>query len=168
MKLMELLEGWYDPPEYPDSSGESYYDSDLNDEKDLFKLILWDKETDLFIVQHETTNKKYIGHTDGIDRKFYMADTYTETDYDEDGRYSYETIDEDNLELVEGSITMYSTVAHQNEDVGVDYDEFESGIALIEFSSIILRGFYLNDKPTFDRLTNSIRKQNEKKVKYEK
>ena len=39
MKLYNLFEGYYDPPEYPDSSGMGFYDDELDDVEDQFDLL---------------------------------------------------------------------------------------------------------------------------------
>lgn len=165
MRLYNLTEDYNDPPEYPESTGEGFYDSELDDVKDNFQLLLWDKNTGLFIVQHRIKKTKFIAHTDMIDNDYYMADKYPEEDEDEDGRYSYDVIDKDNAEMVEGSLTMYSTIAFEEGDVGKDFDEWESGIGLIEYGRIIIRGLYINDKPLFKSLMDIIKQSNTKKFK---
>jgi len=156
MKFSDLFEGYYDPPEYPDSTGEGFYDSELDDVEDRFELLLWDKKTGLFIVRDKQTQDKYLSHTDMVDNDYYMAEKYPEEDEDEDGRYSYDVLDKDNAEMVEGSLTMYATIAMEEGDVGKDYDEWESGIGLIEYGPIIIRGLYINEKPLFKSLMDII------------
>lgn len=158
MKLLDLLEGWYDPPEYDEPSGESFVDEDYNDEPLLFNYEGHDKESGIFLVRHVETNKLYISHTDLIDHNLYQADTYTEYDEDEDGSYSYERVDKENAELTRDSMRLHATLAYNEGEVGIDFDEWESGIPIIEFGNIILRGFYLYDEDTFNKLNNLIRK----------
>lgn len=165
MKLLDLLEGWYDPPEYDDPSGESFVDEDYNDEPFLFNYEGHDKNSGLFVVRHIETGKRYMGHTDYIDSGMYQADTYTEWDQDEDGSYSYEVVDVDNASLTPDSIRLFATVAYNEGDMGIDFDEFETGIAIIEISVILLRGLYENDKKTFSDLTNLLKTISQKKTK---
>lgn len=160
MKLLDLLEGWNDPPEYDDPSGESFVDEDYNDEKLLFNYDGHDKESGLFVVRHVESGKRYVGHTDYIDYDMYQADTYTEWDRDEDGSYSYEVVDKDNASLTPDSMRLQATIAFNEGDMGVDFDEWETGIAIIEFGNVFLRGLYLNDKKTYESLINLIRKIN--------
>ena len=162
MKFSDLFEGYYDPPEYPDSTGEGFYDSELDDVEDRFELLLWDKKTGLFIVRNKQTQDKYLSHTDMVDIDYYMADKYPEEDEDEDGRYSYDTLDKDNAEMVEGSLTMFATISMEEGDVGKDYDEYESGVALIEYGKIIIRGLYINEKSVFNSLMDIIKQSNKK------
>lgn len=166
MKLYDLFEGYYDPPEYPDSSGMGFYDSELDDVEDQFDLILWDKKTGLFIVKNKITDKRYLSHTDMVDIDYHMADTYPEEDEDEDGRYIYHRLDKDNAEMVEESLTMFATIAMEEGDVGKDYDEWESGISLIEYGRIIIRGLYINEKDVFKSLMDIIKQSKRTNFKF--
>jgi hypothetical protein len=157
MKLYDLFEGYYDPPEYPDSSGMGFYDDELDDVEDQFDLLLWDKKTGLFIVRNKQTKIKYLSHTDMVDIDYYMADMYPEEDEDEDGRYTYNRLDKDNAEMVEESLTMFATIAMEEGDVGKDYDEWETGVSLIEYGRIIIRGLYINEKDVFNSLMDIIK-----------
>jgi hypothetical protein len=157
MKLYNLFEGYYDPPEYPDSSGMGFYDDELDDVEDQFDLLLWDKKTGLFIVRNKQTKIKYLSHTDMVDIDYHMADMYPEEDEDEDGRYTYNRLDKDNAEMVEESLTMFATIAMEEGDVGKDYDERETGVSLIEYGRIIIRGLYINEKDVFNSLMDIIK-----------
>ena len=157
MKLYDLFEGYYDPPEYPDSSGMGFYDDELDDVEDQFDLLLWDKKTGLFIVRNKQTKIKYLSHTDMVDIDYYMADMYPEEYEDEDGRYTYNRLDKDNAEMVEESLTMFATIAMEEGDVGKDYDEWETGVSLIEYGRIIIRGLYINEKDVFNSLMDIIK-----------
>lgn len=160
MKLSNLFEGYYDPPEYPDSSGMGFYDDELDEVEDQFNLVLWDRKSGLFVTEHKNTKKKYLSHTDAVDIEYYMADMYPEEDEDEDGRYTYHRLDKDNAEMVEESLTMYATIAYEEEDIGKDFDEWETGIALIEVGNILLRGLYINERETYNTLLNLIKEKN--------
>lgn len=157
MKLYNLFEGYYDPPEYPDSSGMGFYDDELDDVEDQFDLLLWDKKTGLFIVRNKQTKIKYLSHTDMVDIDYHMADMYPEEDEDEDGRYTYNRLDKDNAEMVEESLTMFATISMEEGDVGKDYDEWETGVSLIEYGRIIIRGLYINEKDVFNSLMDIIK-----------
>ena len=156
MKLLDILEGWYDPPEYDEPSGDSFVDDDYNYEELLFNYLGHDKESGLFIVQHIGNGKKYVGHTDSIDYDMYQADTYTEYDQDEDGHYSYERVDKENAELTTDSMRLLATIAFNEGEVGLDFDQWETGYAITELSNVILRGFFLNDKETYRSLIKLI------------
>jgi hypothetical protein len=165
LKLTDLLEGWYDPPEYDEPTGDSFVDSDYNDVNITFDFIGRDKQTGLFVTKHKETGKMYVSHTDNIDFDMYTADTYSVEDHDEDGRYSYEEIDKDNAELTVDSMVLYCSVAYEEDDMGKDFDEWESGIAIIEVGNIILRGFYLHDQPIYKSLIKIIEDYSRKERK---
>ena len=165
LKLTDIVEGWYDPPEYPDASGESFVDEELNDVEDLFVFIGQHKESGHFIVQHKETKKFYLGHTDSIDIEYYQADTYEEYDEDEDGSYTYERVDKDNAVMTQESLTMFSTICYNEEDIAIDFDEWETGIGLGLIDKILLRGFYMYDKENYMVIVSLIKKHNEKTIK---
>ena len=64
--------------------------------------------------------------------------------------------------MVEGSLTMFATISMEEGDVGKDYDEYESGVALIEYGKIIIRGLYINEKSVFNSLMDIIKQSNKK------
>ena len=45
MKLYDLVEGYYDPPEYPDTH-DGFVNSELDDVTDLFNLVGYDQYRD--------------------------------------------------------------------------------------------------------------------------
>jgi hypothetical protein len=156
MKLLDLLEGWNDPPEYVDRSGVSFLDPDYNDVKITFDYIGYDKNSGIFIVKHNETGKRYISHTDYIDSSMYEADIYEVYDRDEDGGYYYDEIDEDNARLTESSMVLFATVSYNDGLIGQNFDDWESGSSLVELDKNTLRSFYVNDKKAYNNLIKFI------------
>ena len=56
------------------------------------------------------------------------------------------------------SLTMYATISYTNEDIGIDFDQWESGVALIELGNIFLRDAFLHDKHLFRNILNQFNK----------
>jgi hypothetical protein len=52
---------------------------------------------------------------------------------------------------------MFATIAMEEGDVGKDYDEWETGVSLIEYGRIIIRGLYINEKDVFNSLMDIIK-----------
>ena len=156
MKLVELLEGWNDPPEYNDRSGVSFLNPDYNDVTIAFDYVGHDKDSGIFIVKHKETGKRYISHTDYIDSSMYEADVYEVYDRDEDGGYYYDEIDEDNAMLTDSSMVLFATVSYNNEPIGQNFDDWESGSSLVELDKNTLRSFYVNDKKAYNNLIKFI------------
>lgn len=141
MKLLDIIESWGDPPEYDDPSDVNFSDPDLGDVKDQFTLIGYDKYnfktktgTDIVLVMHKDTRKGYMFHRDNVGDEYYVGDYYSEYDQDEDGGYSYETLDTDSLRLEDKSFTVFATVSHKDEDISQTVDEYESGSAMLEIN----------------------------------
>jgi len=165
LKFLDILREWNDPADYPDPSGESFVDPEYNDVDIEFSLVKYDSNTGLFITQHIETKKYYLSHTDGVDGDLYQADTYSYSDYDEDGAYTYDEIDKDNAEMTVDSLLMHATIAHQEDDIGIDFDEWESGRGICLVDNILLRGLYLNDRETFDNVNQMLKDYNREKRK---
>ena len=75
MKLYDLVEGYYDPPEYPDTH-DGFVNSELDDVTDLFNLVGYDPYRvrkgrepgyGCAIVEHKETKEKYVLHEDDIE-----------------------------------------------------------------------------------------------------
>lgn len=153
---MELLEDWDDPPEYRQPLGDSFLDAEYNDVKISFDYVGYDKNSGIFIVRHKETGKRYISHADYIDPSMYVADVYEIYDKDEDGGYYYEEIDEDNAILTTSSLVLFATISYDDKSIGQNFDDWESGVSLIELGKIILRDLYVNDKKTYNFLIKLI------------
>jgi hypothetical protein len=159
MKLLDLVLEYYDsPPDYPDPDGWGYYNEEYDDVENEFNLVFLDSQTGIFVTEHKTSKKKYLSHTDAVEDEFYTSDKYFESDYDEDGPYTYERFDKDNMVLSNESLTMYATISYTNEDIGIDFDQWESGVALIELGNIFLRDAFLHDKHLFRNILNQFNK----------
>mgnify|MGYP001153030332 CR=1 FL=1 len=165
MKKYNLFEYWSDEPDYPESEGLSFVDDELNDVEDLFGLIGHNTMSGLFVVYHLESGKKYISHTDMVEKEYFQADSYSQTDRDEDGSYSYRELDMDNAEMTEESLTMFATISYEEDDRGIDFDQWESGVALIEVTNIILKESYINDKSLYKDIINIIRNYETQKLK---
>jgi len=138
MKLLDIVEGWYDAPEYDDPSDVNFYDPDLSDVKIQFTFIGYDKYnnktktgSDIVLVMNKDTRKGYMFHIDNVGDEYYIGDYYSEHDEDEDGGYSYDSIDKDSLRLEDESFTMYATVSYMDGDIAQTVDEYESGSSML-------------------------------------
>lgn len=154
---MELLEGWYDPPEYDEPSGDSFVNDDYNDVIITFSYVGYDKNSGIFIVRHKETGKRYISHVDYIDYDMYVADVYEVYDRDEDGGYYYDEIDKDNASLSQSSMVLFATISYNEGSIGQNFDDWESGSSIVELDKSTLRSFYLNDKKIYNDLIKFIR-----------
>ena len=122
MKLLDLVEGYYDPPEYPDSD-ERFVEDSLNDVTPIFKLVGWDKRYGTVVVSHIELGSKYVFHEDSIPGEFMIDSYYEVEDADEDGRYSYWEAS-GNPEMIEPSLVVYATVQFNEEMITKDASEF--------------------------------------------
>ena len=163
MKLTDMIEGWNDPPEYDDPSSVNFSDSDLDSVKDQFTLLGYDKYnyktksgSDIVVVMNKDTRKGYMFHSDNVGDEYYVGDYYVEYDEDEDGRYSYETIDEDSLRLEDESFTVFATVSYEANDVAQTIDEYESGAALLAINKKSLADINMNYPEWYPIIINLI------------
>jgi hypothetical protein len=129
MKLLDIIEGWYDPPEYPDPDRSGFMDSSLDDIKPHFTFLGYDPwkggnkgGTDIVVLMDKNTNKGYILHPDNISDDFYESDFYGYQDWD--GDTSYENSDP---ELTTNSYLTWATVCLQDDNVAKSLEEYEDG-----------------------------------------
>jgi len=146
MKLYDLVEGYDDPPEYPDTH-EGFVNSELDDVTDLFRLVGYDpynvhsvgkdknKEQGFgcAIVEHKETKEKFVLHQDDVDTDFYIDDFEEISDRDEDGHYSYKE-STDNSRIEPESYTMYSTISYMDGKIANTYDEYTSGEMILKLT----------------------------------
>jgi hypothetical protein len=165
MKLLELLEGWYDPPEYNEPSREGFRDESLDDVKPTMTFLGHDKYnykdksgSDIVVLMDNNTQKGYVFHSDFVPDEYYMSDYYSESDQDEDGYYSYDEFDDDNATLTEHSYEVFGTVMLQQNMVAKTLSEYEDGEKILELNRNSLSDLSTYEKSTHDAIINIITK----------
>lgn len=157
MKLFDLVEGYYDPPEYGETH-EGFVDSDLDDVKDLFNLVGYDPYKvsrgvepgyGCAIVEHKETKEKFVLHEDDIDTDYYIDDFEEMSDRDEDGYYSYRESQE-NSRIEPESYTIYSTVCYMEGRIANTFDEYTDGEMILKLTPKVY-GQLQNDDIDFYR-----------------
>jgi hypothetical protein len=122
MKLLDIVEGWYDAPDYGDEEY-GFRDSDLDKVKIHFRNIA---TYDVYaLLKDLQTNIHYITYFDDIDIAYQQGYHTSEQDGDEDGYYSYLEFNEDSAETTDESIALFT----QDQVKHVGYTEDVVGFA---------------------------------------
>lgn len=124
MKLLDIVEGWYDAPDY-DEEEYGFRDSDLDKVKIHFKNIaIYDVYA---LLKDLETNIHYILYFDDIDAAYQQGYYTTEKDSDEDGYYSYLEFNEDSAETTDESIELFAQDQVKNIGYTEDVVRFSEG-----------------------------------------
>ena len=170
MKLYDIVEGWYDPPEYDEPSRDGFRDEDLDNVKPITKFVGHDPYnyrektgSDTVVVMDPNTQKGYAFHSDMVPEEYYQSDYYSESDEDEDVSYTYERFDEDNATLTHLSYEVFSTIMIQEGNIAKTYEEYEDGEKILVLNRKTLSDLSKYDKSTYSAIMNIITKgKNEK------
>lgn len=163
MKLLDLLEGYYDEPDYGDSV-DRFIDEDLEDVKPIFTFVAWDQygrtnkdASGIVVVRHNESKINYILHQDQVEDEFYIDSFYAVRDEDEDGPYtSWESSGDHRLEP--SSFEVYATVMFENDEVGKNFTDFEDGF-IIPFNYKTYKDIYNNDTELYNSVVKIISDQ---------
>jgi hypothetical protein len=157
MKLYDLVEGYYDPPEYPDTH-DGFVNSELDDVTELFNLVGYDPYRvrkgrepgyGCAIVEHKETKEKYVLHEDDIEEDYFVDDFEERSDQDEDGHYSYRE-SQDNSRIEVESYTMYSTICYMESRIANTFEEYTEGEKILKLTPKVY-GQLQNDDVDFYR-----------------
>lgn len=163
MKLLDLLEGWNDPPEYNEPSRSGFRDDSLDGVKPTMKFIAYDKYdykskegSDYILVMDPNTNKGYVFHKDMVPDEYYQSDYYSEYDQDEDGYYSYDEFDDENAELTSDSYEVFATIMFKEGNITDSFDEYENGDKILLLNRKSLKELSEYDKDGHRAIMNMI------------
>jgi hypothetical protein len=120
MKLLDIIEGWDDAPDY-DSGEYGFRDSSFDKQKIYMDLLV--SVDDFALLRNKETNGLYITYTEDIDTDYHQGYYTYEVDSDEDGQYQYAEFSDD-IEITDQTIELFTQHQIQSNSFTDDIDKF--------------------------------------------
>lgn len=122
MKLIDIIEGWDDAPDYG-SDEYGFKDSSFDNQKIYMDLLV--SVDEFALLKNKETNGLYITYIDDIDTDYHQGYYTYEVDSDEDGKYQYAEFSDD-IEITDQSIELFTQHEIQSNSVTDNVDNFTS------------------------------------------
>jgi hypothetical protein len=120
MKLLDIVEGWDDAPDYGD---EDYGFRNSSFDKEKIHMDLLVSVDEFALLKNKITNGLYITYTEDIDSDYHQGYYSSEVDSDEDGKYEYAEFSDD-TELTGEGIELFTQHELKSNRVTDDIDKF--------------------------------------------
>ena len=120
MKLLDIVEGWDDAPDYG-SDEYGFKNSSFDREKIYMDLLV--SSDDYALLRNKKNNGLYITYTEDIDTDYHQGYYTYEVDSDEDGKYRYAEFSDD-VEITDQSIELFTQHEIESNSVTDDIDKF--------------------------------------------